>query len=367
MQFKSDWAETRDRFSAWWAHKKADRPLLSFWTYRECSLENPLIVEPFADVSERYLYTEKMLAHQFERLCTQKPMAEAYPALSLDLGAGSLALYLGSEPDFHSDTLWFLPAMDSLPSDGNIPFNADSRWFKQHIEMFEMGKEIAASTDALLCIPDLVEHVDVLASLRGTTELFHDFYEYPDLVKAANKSLNMHYKTIYDAFNKYCMEEDTGWNAFTIFSIYGPGRTGKVQCDVSAMISPDMFREFALEPLREQCKWLDNSLFHLDGPECICHVPALMEIEELNAIQWTHGHSNPPSGEECWDELYSMVRDADKGLWIALFDYDPEVAIQKADRLVRKFGAKGLYFLLPNMTEQESDALLLKAEREWKC
>jgi 5-methyltetrahydrofolate--homocysteine methyltransferase len=233
--------------------------------------------------------------------------------------------------------------------------------------MFKTAKKSTEDTDVLLCVPDLVEHLDVLASLIGATELFAEFYDNPDLVKATCSSLNDHFKTAFDAFNQLCIETDTGWNAFTAFYIYGPGRTAKIQCDLAAMISPAQFREFAIAPLREQCQWLDNSLFHLDGPECICHISALMEIDELSAIQWTPGHGNPQAGEEAWFDLYKQVKDAGKGLWVALSDYPSETAIEKANKLVKKFGAKDFYFLMPDMSVKEAEALLIKADREWKC
>ena len=367
LQFKTNWEETRERFSAWWGRKNAGRPLLNIWTGRDECLENPFVVEPYTELSERYLNTEKIMAHEFDRLCKNKPVAEAYPSVSFNLGAGSLALYLGCEASFNADTLWFLPFMNKLPDDGKIVFDENNEWYVRHLEMYRRGKEAMINTDALLEIPDLVEHMDILAAMTGPTELFEDFFEHPDLVNKAHSSLNDHYKTVFDAFNEFCMEDETGFNAFTAFAIYGSGRTSKIQCDTAAMISPGQFRDFALEPLREQCRWLNNSLFHLDGPECICHIPALMEIDELNAIQWTPGHGNPESGEECWYDMFGAVTDAGKGLWVALGGYDPQTAIEKADKLVQKFGSNHFYFLMPFMTQKEADKLLIKAEREWKC
>ena len=37
--------------------------------------------------------------------------------------------------------------------------------------------------------------------------------------------------------------------------------------------------------LSEQCQWLDNSMFHLDGSQCIVHLDALLEIDALDAIE----------------------------------------------------------------------------------
>jgi len=365
MQLKSNWKETRQRFSAWWTGQNTDRPLIHLWAKRERPIGNPFPFEPYTDLSERYLNTEKMIAHRFELFNHYEPMAETYPELSLDMGAGSLALYMGSQPHFSADSLWFEPIEADYSVPGFLKLDPENHWYKTHLEMYKKAHEMIKGTDTIMSIPDMIEHLDTLASLRGTTDLCFDLFDSPEEVRAACETLNNHYKTCFDAFNVYCADE-TGGNSYTAFAIWGPGRTAKVQCDIAAVLSPELFREFAVPPLQDQCSWLDNSLFHLDGPECLCHVPALMEIEELNALQWTNGHNNPPAGEEIWDDLYRQVKEAGKGLWIALSDYEPEVAVSKADRLVRKFGAHGLYFLFPPMERKNADELLIKAERDWR-
>ena len=45
---------------------------------------------------------------------------------------------------------------------------------------------------------------------------------------------------------------------------------------------------------------LDHSLYHLDGPDAIKHVPALMELEKLDALQWTCGAGQPDGACPRW-------------------------------------------------------------------
>lgn len=59
------------------------------------------------------------------------------------------------------------------------------------------------------------------------------------------------------------------------------------------MLSPDNFRDFIQESLREQAKKMDQVLYHLDGPDCIRHLDAIMEIDEIDALQWTSGDAGP--------------------------------------------------------------------------
>jgi 5-methyltetrahydrofolate--homocysteine methyltransferase len=366
MQFKENWAETRELFSAWWSGQSTKRPLMNIWAKREPALANPYPAPPFSELRERYLNVEKIVGNQLEYFCGYEPLAEACPILPLDLGAGSLALYMGSQAYFNADSLWFEPVGLDYSDSDFLVFDPENHWYKIHLDMYLQAQSILRGSDAMLCVPDLVEHLDILASLRGTTALCFDLYDNPVRVKAACETLNAHYKICFDAFRALCTDE-TGGNAFTAFNIWGKGRTAKIQCDIAAMLSPEIFQEFAIPYLRDQCDWLDNSLFHLDGPECLCHVPALMEIEGLKALQWTSGHMNPHAGEECWDDLYSQVKAAGKGLWVGLYEYGPEGSVAKADRLVRKFGAQGFYFQFPPMEKKDAEALLLKAEREWVC
>lgn len=366
MQYKSNWSEARERFTAWWAHKSTGRPLINLWAVRDIPLladEEPV---EFHSDAERYLNVDRIVRLYQREMAHAELLAEAMPDVSLNLGAGSMALYLGCEPDFRRESVWFEPCLTGYGDGGTVQFDPANRWFARHIEMYRQARALLAGTDILLSIPDIVENIDIISSMRGPQQTCYDMYDCPDAVKQAIWKINECYKPCYDAFYDICREGD-GSSAYTAFAIWGPGRTAKVQCDHSAMISPGQFREFVLEPLREQCRWLDNSLFHLDGPACIVHAKALMEIAELNALQWTSGDGNPLGGEECWDGLYRTVKDAGKGMWVSLHGYAPDVAVEKADRLVRKHGAAGFYFHFPRMDRADADALLIKADKDWKC
>ena len=97
--------------------------------------------------------------------------------------------------------------------------------------------------------------------------------------------------------------------AFCYFSLWAPGRMAKLQSDISMMISPG-----ALPPLRA-CRSSASSasgstirMYHLDGVGAIRHLDALLEIEELDAVQWTPGVGQPQGGDPCWYDLYRRIR-----------------------------------------------------------
>ena len=102
------------------------------------------------------------------------------------------------------------------------------------------------------------------------------------------------------------------------------------------------------------------------GPDAIKHLDALMEIPELDAVQWTSGAVKPDGGWDGWYPIYDKVRKADKSLWIAIYDGGIEDWTARADRLVARYGADSLYLLFPTMSKREAERLIDHAERDWK-
>ena len=44
----------------------------------------------------------------------------------------------------------------------------------------------------------------------------------------------------------------------------------------------------------EQAEYVDYAMFHLDGPEALPHLDLLLDIPNLNGIQWQPGFANYP-------------------------------------------------------------------------
>ena len=113
-------------------------------------------------------------------------------------------------------------------------------------------------------ITDLGGNLDIAASLRGTQNLLFDLTDYPERVKNVTAKVNelwfRYYEELAGIIQKYARGTSSWMN------IWCPGRWYPLQCDFSAMISPEMFEELAAPYLAEQCRRLDHSIFHLDGP-----------------------------------------------------------------------------------------------------
>ena len=338
-----DWQRVYDRFEEWWHCEDVSKPLMRIIAAGKKG--NPVPLEKPSDPSTLYLDPSYIVA-DYRNFCeTHYFLADAFPSVDVNLGPGSMTLYLGAEPGFAWDTLWYHDFINSPQEFDNLTYDAHSKWWLKHQEIVREAIKLA-DNDFYVGIPDIEGNLDVLSALRGPQSFCLDVIDEGEAVQKGVEKIDSLYFAYYDAFYDM-LKSPEGIASYTAFNILGQGKVAQVQCDFSAMISPEMFRTFAQPSLRKQCRKLNHSLYHLDGPDAIKHVEAIMEIKELNALQWAYGAGNPDGGSERWYPIYDKVHDAGKGLWILLDDGGPKDWADSAKKLVQRYGKRGIYFVPP--------------------
>ncbi len=357
MKWKTDWPDAQRNLIKWWS---GDGMALSLLADRRAPLvdrERPVDPQDWATWWTNPLY--RLSRAEYEMTHTRF-MAEAFPYFDTQIGPGSLGTFIGSEPEFVPDTVWYKTSIDDPDMFGRITFDpAHNHWWDVHLALIEAGLQ-KADGNYLVGVPDLIENIDTLAQLRGPQPLLYDLVERPGWVKECLAELNSVYFTAFDLMFKK-VKDETGGNAFAAFRIWGPGKTAKIQCDFSAMISPKMYAEFVQPFLVEQCEWLDYSLYHLDGTTAIQHLDNLLSIKALNAIEWTPQAGKPGGGSSEWYELYRRIKSGGKG--IQAVGVAPEEVIPLLDEV----GPKGTMILLDrNLAEADAERLYQSVEPYYK-
>jgi len=345
--YVSDWQKIYDHFEEWWQRVEMKKPLM----YITAAGKNGKVVPLEKPVDPKTLYADpQYIVTKYRNFCeTHYFLADAYPAVSANLGPGSMALYLGAEPNFTWDTLWYEESLDSPAEFENLSFDPRNKWWLKHQEIIREAVKLA-DNDFHISIPDIVENVDILSALRGPQNFCFDIIDEAEAVLRGVEKIDSFYFSYYDAFYE-TVKSPEGVSSFTAFEILGRGKVAKIQCDFCAMISPEMFRTFVQPSLRKQCRQLDHSIYHLDGPDAIKHVDALMEIKELDALQWTWGTFKPDGASPLWYPIYDKVHDAGKAKWVRLADGGPADWAECAKRLVQRYGIKGMYFIFPEFPD----------------
>ena len=227
--------------------------------------------------------------------------ADILPVANTQLGPGSLAAILGGVFEGGEDTIWIHPNPDFTDE---IVFNPEHPNWILHKELLKACKA-KANGHYFVGMPDLMEGLDVLAALKGTDRVLLDTVMQPEILEQQMQQINDIYFKVFDELYDIIREGDE--MAFCYFSSWAPGKMSKLQSDISTMISQDDYRRFVQPFIREQCQKIDYTLYHLDGVGAMHHLPALLEIEELNAIQWTPGVGEPQGGSPKWYDLYKKI------------------------------------------------------------
>jgi hypothetical protein len=360
MKYVENWDERQKHFIAWWKGLKLEKPLMKVVARRKEPVEELEIINKTSTPEEVHLDVNRIVKEMRNFCRTHKFMADSFPNINVNIGPGSMVTYLGSDPVFAYDTVWYKESVEDW-NEAIIAYDEKSHWLQRHLRLIRQAQE-SANGDFNVNIPDIVENIDILSALRGPQNMCYDIVDEPDQIKELIQKIDKLYFMYYDQFYNIVKSQD-GSCSYTSFDIWGHGKTAKIQCDFSAMMSPAHFRDLVLPSLQKQCEQLNCSLYHLDGPGAVRHVDALMEIKDLRALQWSPGAGQPDGGSEKWYPIYEKVRSANKSLWISISDGRIEDWIASAKKLIKIFGTDGLYLLFPVMEEQEAARLIGEIEQ----
>lgn len=344
--WKSNWPDTKRRMLDWWEGRGF---IVGSWngirrTTPRQPVENP---GPAASLEQRYTDVAWRTAQVHAYASRTDWPLEILPVVDPWLGPGSMALYLGSEPGWQEETVWYHPCLTEPGQERAIRFDSHNRWWRLQMELIESFAKAAQGRYLVGC-PDAIENWDVLASLRDANELLIDMIERPAWVKEKIAEINQAWFESYDRYYSAIRTQD-GESMFGWFRLWAPGKVAKVQCDGCAMFSAEMFREFVVPALTEQCDWLDYSMYHLDGSQCLDKLDALLEIDSLTAIEWTPDPKVPSGGSPHWHPLYKKILSAGKRVQV-LGAHAHEI-----EPIIEAVGADGIYFLSFFSSEREAE------------
>jgi hypothetical protein len=356
MEYKPDWEQAKERLAAWWRGEVMDRFVLQVTAPRDKPLAAGALIEPPRDVEARWLDPGYRIGAAERRFAATWFGGEAFPYFDPHLGPGSLALYLGSEPAFAEDTVWYQPCIFDLDADVTVRLDPQNRWWLATKRLVAEGLRRGQGR-YLTAIPDLIENLDTIASLRGTNQLLWDLADHRAQIHDLQRRVLEAYFQCYDELYAMTAGGESGC-CFSAFQVWAPGRMAKLQCDFSAMISPTMFDEFVVPYLSRQCERLDYSVYHLDGADAVKHLDLILSIPRLTALQWTPGANRPGCGAAEWLEIYRRARRAGKSLLLG------GVGTSEIERLVKELGAEGL-LISTGVSSQTEGEELLKAAEDW--
>ncbi len=334
--WKQNWPQSREHFLAWWAGQGL---VLGSWgtgLEGDGRLHEEVCVPEAPADAERYHTDPAYVAERIHAEMARKVWpADVLPAAWPEIGTVTLAPILGAVPRYERDNIWYHACIREPQTHPPLRYEREAAYSRM-LKAVLQAVRVRSGGHYFVGMPAVVPNLDVLAALRGVEDLLADLIERPAWVHQRLQEIESAYREVFDELYGLLKEEDGGM-AFGYFMLWGPGKTGLLQCDTAAMLSPKMFAEFVIPYLRESVEFLEYSMFHVDGHQCLGFVDLLLGLEKLRAIEWTPDPQVPPGGSPHWYDLYRRILQAGKSVWVANLDAEEVLPLLDA------IGPKGVY------------------------
>ena len=353
--WKANLEETKKHYINWWNHKGI---VLNMWEHFQEGVKPHADIpapKPYKDLNQRWFDPEWRAQYLDWYVAHSSLMADMLPVANTQLGPGSLAAILGGVFEGGEDTIWIHPNPNY---NDDITFDPSNPNWLLHKDLLKACKQ-KAQGHYYVGMPDLMEGMDVLAALKGTDKVLLDTVMQPEVLEHQMQQINDIYFRVFDELYDIIREGDE--MAFCYFSSWAPGKMSKLQSDISTMISTDDYRRFVQPFIREQCQKIDYTLYHLDGVGAMHHLDALLEIKELDAIQWTPGVGEPQGGSPKWYDLYKKILAGGKSImacWVTLDELRP---------LLDNIGGDGVHIEMDFHNEREVEQALRIVDEYEHC
>lgn len=348
-----DWDRRIARQDAFWHCAVMDRPVVSMTYASERIAHAPRPSMTYAAQRERWFDTERVVDEALAAAANRVYAGDALPQAWPNLGPEVFTALLGQELTFTADSSWSEPLIGDWSEWNGIRLSRENVYWRKLDEMtdalLEAGKGLFYTG-----LTDFHPGGDAIAALRDPARLNEDLLLEPDAVRAALEDVQQAFFETFDYFHgklRAAGQAVSSWPGIVSSKTwYVPSN------DFSCMISREMFDEFFLPGIREECRRLEASIYHLDGPGALRHLDALLDIPELNAIQWIYGAGNGRASD--WLDVYKRCQSAGKGLQIHLEPDELEVFMEQ-------LRPEGLWLSVAVNNADEADAVLRRI-MSWK-
>lgn len=362
------WPRIGEVYEAWWS-RRLDRPLVHLFVVDPGEVSRarlgpppPLAYTRFTGTYSQDTPVEAIVDRYDWELASRRYVADGFPHLMPNFGAGVLAALLGCRMTAGEETIWF-EAEHVLPA-SELYLRADLQ-AGLHRRIAEFYRVAAAywGTTVQLAMTDLGGTLDVIQSFLPGAQLSLDLYDRPEEIQRLIRDVHEAWWTYFDFYRRLMDGSNHGYTAWT--PLLSQKSFYMLQCDFAYMIGPDMFSDFVLPELTESCARLERPFYHLDGKGQLVHLDAILAIPGLAGVQWIPGAGAPDTTQ--WPQVYRKIRDA--GKLIQLFVNQSERGVGILDVLADQLGDLSGVALVGDIAagreEEEARAVLERHGVSW--
>jgi len=343
------------RNEAFWKGRLEEYPLI--WITVPNAKPGKDIPEP---AEEQLIWTDVdyVITSAENQLARTYYAGDSLPIHNPWLGPDQFAGWLGAEliikpKDF---TSWSRPFVDDWDTFTEFKIDPENCWWKLYLEILRASAE-AGKGKWVTAYPDLHTGIDGLAAIRGPEKLMIDMTTNPEPIHQAMKQMTELWKYVVDVVSEIILRYGQGTSNWSMgwsskrFLCIG-------QNDFSCLLGPEMFEEFCRQDTLQTCNYVDHTLYHLDGPDAVRHLPKLLDIESLDAIQWIQGAGSPLPSE--WLDMLQQIQKSGKSVQLYYGPSHGEDAdlFKEIEILCQGLEPERLFFWIITDSIEKADALV---------
>lgn len=349
LYYQANWEKIKKRMLLLWEKEILDRPCVAVSCLKDS--KNPYTSRKPQNAKELELsYTdpEWILERSLDTFEKTYYGGDALPIIFPYWGCGGHAKYLGAKPNYAPDTIWIDPVFEKY-EDFNFRLDKQNPALQTELKTLKYLAEVGKGK-FFVAPPDNCGSYDALSQMRGGEDFITDLIDEPESVKScANKMVDVLIESgdmIFDVLR----DNNDGGSVHSWMNTWCPGKHMQLQCDLSVMISPEMYKDFIVEELERSCQWLDRAIYHFDGIEQIRHIDLITSVKKLSMVQWTQV-SGQPDMTQRMDALLK-IQNAGKGL--VLLPYKHQL-----NALLNNLSLEGVMLIVQDAANrQEADEIV---------
>jgi len=303
---------------------------------------NMLSVEEFLPDYERMFQVSETIGQ--DAFWTAEPFT-GIPWMEAILGC---EIYAAEESFISKPWLTDLTKADTLKLD---PENA---WLRKYLEFTD--KLVTLSKGRFpVGMPIMRGPSDMVGALMGQAEMVYALQDEPDRMKALFLKVAEIFLQVQELQRSRIQPFHGGW-ALGFYHVWCPGPSIWYQDDLSALLSPDLFRTFLSPTSRRICEGFSYTAVHLH-PASFFLLDEILANEKLTAVE-VNKDVGGPSVEAMLPELEKILTRKNLILW-------GDLTIQDLEVIKNNLPLRGLFFhiLAPSMEEAVER---LRFIREWR-
>ncbi|MHB8902698.1 MAG: hypothetical protein ACYC6Y_28395 [Thermoguttaceae bacterium] len=307
---RPDLPEILARFEAWWNGEPLERPLVTI----EVEPDGPpkLPRKSQGSFRERWMDADYVLDCVEARVESGVFLGDTFPTYMPFLGPEICATLFGADLEFkNEETSYSVPVARRVRDILAMEPDLSGVYWEKIRELTDLSLERGRGR-WITGVTDLHTNGDLVAALRDPQSLCLDCADDLDGVRLACEHVTDSFAAIFD--DLYGRIAAAGQPCTTWTPALASDRWYTISCDFICMVSPATFREAILPSIRREMAHMRYNLFHLDGPGALKHLDALLDLEELDGIQWVYGAGAGPA--QRWIDVYRRIQDAGKCLQI---------------------------------------------------